>query len=1068
MRKLLIGLACLVHLTCAQTTLRLRYGGPQSSYRVTAISNGLPAVVTVNDQESVAEHSLVAGDQIYLHLVAGCPEANGYRKVALSPAPTTSTFALTDLSGNPIQCSVPFDSLWQSGYVGKFETATLNSHPRLMAPHSGALYSRMIDPDGSGPGVAAMASENGPAWQSLVNRYASGWTTPGCDGVTKSLCPTEESQVPNENVTNGWDELGLALVWQADNTKTGHLHAAEYFINNAERVLGHPTGTGFPCDLSAMFCGAGSYSDWISASVVQILKAYDIIRSQLTPAQRQRFTNVILNGYNGSGCTNQLTLQPGTVNVSGATVIGSGGLSGIFQPGDWIYFKTPIAFGPNGVWSQISTVTDTVLTLTASAGVTVNAVPYFSIAPWDQASSCGALYLAGGHPYFDGNVSASASTKLAGAITSSATVITVVQAGNFPDPAPFIVFIDNEAVQVTSVSGSNLTVVRGQLYSNAGSHNNNVPVTWYRQSKGVGGAPVGPMSYSGDWRHNLDHQKTIGYVMAGLALADEDPRGITLAESAWNGYYDLSYPWMSDFWSGPPSGGMVNFGYAWGRWQQNDLNVLIAGQYAFSDTAFPELNGDYFWRGLMTPIYWSRPSTNFQNGLQLGGESYGLEKYNMAWFALGSVFYPGTSSDYTNYWWRSFMNAVDSSEAGQRAAVWIAPYYNQSASGTNFTAADPWSIETATDWGPNRSLGLVLSRTDWTPNSTLLAASLGYFEVADHNVDQSMATTPGAYVIEKGSKILIGGDDGSGLGVGSGTATGHFNIASPAGANYRQGSQPWWATGLSYDGDGGPQAVVDQQLGTSTYVWARGNMSNAYRTSANVTRSLRSVLHLKGPNDYVVVYDDHAASQPDVMSVNFFYYKADDPATNFTFNSANNTAVSIKATDAAQMISTQFLFPAAVPSIAQSTTPYTNKLAFTFGTVPFAQMIAVHRLASGTTDVLASTTIPSTDTHSTGVQIDDGNNSWGIVLAADGMNRTDRTISTAFTGKGQILFTGLSPDKYWVFQDGNQSLSNLTVGADGTLLFTASGPHTFRVVSAANVPHVVTGLVSVHGTTVIH
>jgi hypothetical protein len=153
--------ALLIPSCLAAQTLRLRYGGPSSLYHVRNVSGDTPAVVTVwRHTTGQQEHDLPGGDVVYLQFVPGCREANGYRKVVNSNQ-TAGTFAITDLNGNPITCSAPFDPAYESGLTGKVEAFTLRSgRPRIFPPGSGDLLTRSRDPDGSWPQVAPVVTEN--------------------------------------------------------------------------------------------------------------------------------------------------------------------------------------------------------------------------------------------------------------------------------------------------------------------------------------------------------------------------------------------------------------------------------------------------------------------------------------------------------------------------------------------------------------------------------------------------------------------------------------------------------------------------------------------------------------------------------------------------------------------------------------------------------------------------------------------------------------------------------------------------------------------------------------------
>jgi hypothetical protein len=63
-----------------------------------------------------------------------------------------------------------------------------------------------------------------------------------------------------------------------------------------------------------------------------------------------------------------------------------------------------------------------------------------------------------------------ATDTLNGGINSSVTTITLTDASTFPTSGPFYIRIDDEIMRVTAVSGNDLTVQRGKLFSTAASH----------------------------------------------------------------------------------------------------------------------------------------------------------------------------------------------------------------------------------------------------------------------------------------------------------------------------------------------------------------------------------------------------------------------------------------------------------------------------------------------------------------------------------------------------------------------------------------------------------------------
>ena len=190
---------------------------------------------------------------------------------------------------------------------------------------------------------------------------------------------------------------------------------------------------------------------------------------------------------------------------------------------------------------------------------------------------------------------------------------------------------------------------------------------------------------AGEWSDNLAHQRAVGYVMAGLALADDDPRAAELAEKAWNYYYELVYPWCADFWSGLTGGGQQDWGYQWGRWQANMLNVVLAGQFAFADATYPGNVGRLFLARFAAADVLVQPRVQFHPRPELSDVRRNLRSQTLysRLAAAGHYVSSGSGRRRGGYWWRNFgMHANYRDGAGIRSAVWIAPYYYESETGT--------------------------------------------------------------------------------------------------------------------------------------------------------------------------------------------------------------------------------------------------------------------------------------------------------------------------------------------------------------------------------------------------
>ena len=135
----------------------------------------------------------------------------------------------------------------------------------------------------------------------------------------------------------------------------------------------------------------------------------------------------------------------------------------------------------------------------------------------------------------------------------------------------------------------------------------------------------------------------------------------------------------------------------------------------------------------------------------------------------------------------------------------------------------------------------------------MVFSALGFSNLADHSYGNDPGYA-GSYNVIKGAKTLIGGNASNAI-ADSPSNSNWFQMGSRKSTN----TYPSWFTGI-YNGDGGEQNQIDRKTGNAGYVYARGNFTNSYANPNRVTRSLRSILHLKGPAEYVVVFDNHAAN----------------------------------------------------------------------------------------------------------------------------------------------------------------------------------------------------------------
>ena len=243
--------------------------------------------------------------------------------------------------------------------------------------------------------------------------------------------------------------------------------------------------------------------------------------------------------------------------------------------------------------------------------------------------------------------------RLSGAASDSDSTITVTSTADLTDAPPYYISVEGEVMLVTAVRATTLSVLRGQLYSTAAPHASGKLLFYARA--GLSGSAVaqvgtstvaqvwgaGPFAIAGDWRHNLLAQKLVGALMTGLALADEDARAADLAERAWNYYYDLTYTYNRDVWSGTTQGGF-QFGYRWGRWVDFHLNAAIAAEYAF--TSPNPLFGQYWWRTLASPWMDAVPyswTAALWDGIGLTNSSANITPSSIQYVAAAQTFNAG-------------------------------------------------------------------------------------------------------------------------------------------------------------------------------------------------------------------------------------------------------------------------------------------------------------------------------------------------------------------------------------------------------------------------------------------
>jgi hypothetical protein len=993
----------------AQTTVYLRSGGPATFKSISAASNTTPISITTTEA-----HGLQAGDLVYIQQVYGNWAANGLRRVS-GADPTT--FQISDINGNPIAGNGDYTF---SGFVGKVEPHVLKPHPRLMLDGpDGALTAAM---DGSS-GKSSRASSSSPAYQALASLN---------DGRTG----TADSNPLLKKASLEWGPYAFleAMGWFMDRSKTSWLNAAKYMLNNVEKRLANgTTATQFwPGPFSASAYGRGSDLDWSSHVSVPYMYAYSIIRDQMTPAEQQAFASKILNNSTdyGESCTLPIEWQPGTISISaGSTTVTGTGTDFTQMAGRavWAYLPpTSKAYNLPMSWATMPAILNaTKMTLATAAAADVSGALFAAVRPW-QPGDCGWRWYVREHNYSPMFDRRKLTVTLTGAVGAADTTFMVQ--GLPPKQPPYAMTVPGgEFFLVTAHSGPNqLTVQRGYLNTTplALDAGTGIVVADPEQNfMTPGAAQVNPdlVPYD-DPRHNLVIAKLYGYMMAGLALADDDERARLMFEQAFNYWYDFVYPYDKRSWTGiTQSAG--NPGYN----RRHLWNMMLARSFLNSmSPAVDVTDGD-----------WLKNAFLYYPALEIPGYPFGIwpfaesqVDYAFAFrhleglmVALG-MFPDDVRAQKFNWWLRTRKNLWTTSVFTQTPELlmyaMLLPGPGETQIGQiDYTQIDPPHFTlNQVDLADSRQspLSVWTSRTDWGEKATSILA-LSLQRPNDHTGGYP---GPGAYKIAKGPKILAG-DAGQ-------AATNPFS---------RQ-----WSNYLETGGVHTPGGItaIDRSSGNASYAYIRVNNSAAYPSSLGVQRAYRHLLHIKGNVDTILAYDEMQTNDATAKTQNFWFYSenSETPSLNLNGCSAVYTRPNTR-------LVTRYLLPSTATCQTQFVegNPYAigkyklNGIAMNAGNASNIQVLAVHKAFSDTSSDMAPTSMLSTAGSHDGVLI--GGSAPAIALFP--RNGTTPFTSVSFqsqhAGTAFIAVAGMAPGDYAVSINGGTPAS---YPADVSGILPFSGP----------------------------
>ncbi|MEZ5404549.1 MAG: Ig domain-containing protein [Bryobacteraceae bacterium] len=982
------------------------------------------------------EHGLAAGDTVWVSFVGGTSAANGVRKV-LSVA--GDRISLGNPDGSPVAGNGEYDATAGAGFIGKVQATRLTGHPRLLLDGpEGAITARVKDPDGTGAARAPAAKSGYAPYEALAVRLNARVRNP-------------EQQYASPDVQGGDTVLMAALGWYMDNRRTDYLEAARHWINNADKMLGSETFSA--CDETLTLCGRGSYTDWGSFWAANFAYAYSIIREQLTAPERAAFTAKMFNGMDGTGCRNMLEDQPGkmTLEAGSTTVSGEGTRFTSLRAGQWIHTGEPL---PSGAWLKIARVdSDTAMTVTAiySRTVAIRGAGYGAVQAW-QADSCGLMWFVSHHAYGPLSIMPRALVRLVDAVGPESRELRVDKPGQLPPP-PFFLKMDylseatgryaTEWVRVNGKEQDRLQVERGVLGTSAAAHTRNRIAVWtpLPVSGGLGTLSSFYFVPMDDPRNNLTFTKTYGYLVVGLALADETPAAVSLAEKAWNYFYDFTYPHAKDMWTGITQGGYY---YGVNRWLEWMLPMTLFGQKSFQP-GIDISGGNWLKQGLLYPMYMTTPyNPAFSMRYADAGIEEELLPRHLKYIVTGQAVYGGTAeASYANHWYANVAKWLDvrvlQGATGFNNIPWALAYFDPDNACGGDNCRDyrkelpPYHFFTETDydpeWNPNSAFQAVVSKQNWDEDATMLFA-LALSRPVDHLAGYP---GPGAYRISKKEVLLADNSEG-----GSG-------FSNPNRSNYVEidgGNKLVAEIRPNLLGALGPNPVIDRKTGSDQYVYFRVNSRYAYTAEARVNRAYRHFVHWKenGGRDAIVVYDDVATDVPKPKKTRLHYWA--DKSTTPAFEARGADLV---FTRQQARLSTRVVLPevGGAGLTAAMNQPRTGETAYTVeldgGAGEESEFLVAHFPSANTADSMpAVRRMRELSDGFQGIEVD-SNTPWASIFArGDGRKevrfRTERAV--------KAVVAGLQPGVYTL--EGNGGTREVRVNGDGTLVV-EGGPGTYAV-----------------------
>lgn len=1010
----------------AQTIVQLRYGGPGTRIDISSVTQTNPIQITTK-----TPHGFTPGQTIYVQGVAGVLAANGSRKV-YSVASST-TFTLADANGTTVDGSGAAPYVQNSGVVGQTRATQILAHPRMW-----------VDAN-------VLASIQSPA------RNSQGWVPYDQVSLVDSFVAQPDAHYDNAYVNQGYAPISAALKWLADPAKTQHRDAALHWLNNVEKYLIQRTFSAFNEASTLQGGGISAFTDAINYgnfAAGNAAIAYSLVRSEMTPQERQAFAAKILNGVmqdpvTPRGCVNLYEDMTGTISAprGSKTVTGTGtAFTTQVTPGQWIG-----VYGAASARQVASVESDTQLTLTAAFSTSADYNDVWGRVNAWTAPSCGMLWYGSHHAYVPGVTAWGRRVYNTAAMDATQTTVVI------GDPSvpflPIYAQIEGEWLKVTAVDipTKTWTVERGQFRTAPASHlaNRAVFATSHpRTGKSTTCCTAAPTYQGGNllWNediHNLIVFRLAGLIPAGLALADDDERARALFEESWNYLYDHIYYDAAIRWTGLTQGNTISYGY--NTWYRSMMSFAIMGRTSLSP-ASDMADGEWLKSSVELPIrnWWTATR---QKQIAISETSLDPDMQGKEWsFAYALEYlYPGWNMlpairdflrNKTAYW------TTGSYGLYYYGGWWAYLYIDPSMPTTDADSLPKWHFGTQSDYAPPQAPHYrnhyLVSRSSWAGNSTVVFNYCGAWTSTAE--DHSPYPYCGNYIIAKGSNVLLanggyksfGGNTYNRIAGLQGTVIGSDNAVRNLLNTY------------SKSGTKGIYGIPLRQKGTDRFTyWALDNTDNHEGTDP-VSASQRQLAHLtEGVQDYVVVYDRLVLKSSQNMTHHLQYnFDLSAGSTSAEFEQTGGDIRFIKGGQ--EGILTRILMPSTVTNTQNlnGVTPisYTVKATETGTTGEF---LVVHRPTSNLTSPMPPITLLTSTAGTRAVQIDDETKPKIVVFKQDASTGSALVSfqAAAFAGDARILITGLSGSesaRYRVSRDGVTIADEIAVATDGVLELEAS------------------------------